>query len=37
MATYIDWYNRDRVNSNIEDPQSEQAYWELLPKVAQAA
>jgi putative transposase len=37
VATYIDWYNRERVHSSIEDRPPEQAYWELLPKIAQAA
>jgi len=37
MAQYIDWYNRERVHSSIEDRPPEQAYWELLPKMAQAA
>jgi putative transposase len=37
VATYIDWYNRERVHSSIEDRAPEQAYWELLPKIAQAA
>jgi putative transposase len=37
VATYIDWYNRERVHSRIEDRPPEQAYWELLPKIAQAA
>jgi putative transposase len=37
VATYIDWYNRERVHSSIEDRAPEQAYWELLPKIARAA
>jgi putative transposase len=37
MAQYTDWYNRERVHSSIEDRPPEQAYWELLPKMAQAA
>ena len=37
VATYIDWYNRERVHSSIEDRPPEQAYWELLPEIAQAA
>ena len=37
VATYIDWYNLERVHSSIEDRPPEQAYWELLPKIAQAA
>jgi putative transposase len=37
VATYIDWYNRERVHSSIEDRPPEQAYWDLLPKIAQAA
>ena len=37
VAQYVDWYNRERVHSSIEDRPPEQAYWELLPKVAQAA
>jgi len=37
VAQYIDWYNCERVHSSIEDRPPEQAYWELLPKIAQAA
>jgi putative transposase len=37
VATYIDWYNRERVHSSIEDRPPEQANGELLPKIAQAA
>jgi putative transposase len=37
VATYIDWYNRERVHSSIEDRPPGQAYWELLPEIAQAA
>ena len=37
VALYLDWYNRERVHSRIEDRTPEQAYWELLPKLAMAA
>ena len=37
VAQYIDWYNCERVHSSIEHRPPEQAYWELLPKIAQAA
>lgn len=37
VAQYIDWYNCERVHASIEDRPPEQAYWELLPKIAQAA
>ena len=37
VALYLDWYNRERVHSRIEDCTPEQAYWELLPKLAMAA
>jgi putative transposase len=33
VATYIDWYNRERVHSSIEDRPPEQAYWELIPRL----
>jgi len=37
VALYLDWYNRERVHSRIEDRTPEQAYWALLPKLAMAA
>ena len=37
LDTYIDWYNRERVHSRIEDRTPEQAYWALLPELAVAA
>ncbi len=37
VAMYLDWYNRERVHSNIEDRTPEQAYWASLPKLAMAA
>ena len=37
VAQYIDWYNCEWVHASIEDRPPEQAYWELLPKIAQAA
>ena len=37
VAQYIDWYNCERVHSSIEHRPPEQAFWELLPKIAQAA
>ena len=37
VALYLDWYNRERVHSRIEDCTPEQAYWALLPKLAMAA
>ena len=37
VAQYIDWYNCEWVHASIEDQPPEQAYWELLPKIAQAA
>ncbi len=37
VALYLDWYNRERVHSRIEDRAPEQAYWALLPKLAMAA
>ncbi|WP_410087709.1 IS3 family transposase [Variovorax sp. N23] len=37
LDTYIDWYNRERVHSRIEDRTSEQVYWALLPELAVAA
>ena len=37
VAQYIDWYNRERVHSRIEERTPEQAYWALLPKLAMAA
>ncbi len=37
LDTYIDWYNRERVHSRIEDRTPEQAYWALLPELAAAA
>ena len=37
VSAYIDWYNRERIHSSIEDRPPEQAYWELLPEIVQAA
>ena len=37
LDTYIDWYNRERVHSHIEERTPEQAYWALLPALAVAA
>ena len=37
VALYLDWYNRERGHSRIEDRTPEQAYWALLPKLAMAA
>lgn len=37
LDAYIDWYNRERVLSRIEDRTPEQAYWALLPELAVAA
>ena len=37
VAMYLDWYNRERVHSRIEDRTPEQAYWTSLPKLAMAA
>jgi putative transposase len=37
VAQYLDWYNRERVHSRIEDQTPEQAYWALLPNMAKAA
>ena len=37
LDAYIDWYNRERVHSRIEDRTPEQAYWALLPELAAAA
>lgn len=37
LDTYIDWYNRERVHSRIEERTPEQAYWALLPELAVAA
>jgi putative transposase len=37
LDTYIDWYNRERAHSRIEDRTPEQAYWALLPELAVAA
>ncbi len=37
LDAYIDWYNRERVHSRIEDRTPEQAYWALLPELAVAA
>ncbi len=37
VALYLDWYNRERVHSRVEERTPEQAYWALLPKLAMAA
>ena len=37
VALYLDWYNRERVHSRVEERTPEQAYWALLPNLAMAA
>jgi putative transposase len=37
VADYLHWYNTDRVHSSLDDVTPEQAYLNLLPKLAEAA
>ena len=37
LDDHIDWYNRERVHSRIDDRTPEQAYWALLPIMQAAA
>ena len=37
IAGYLDWYNKDRGHSAIEDQTPDEAYWALLPELKKAA
>ncbi len=37
MAEYIDWYNLKRAHSSVADLTPDQAYWQMLPSMQQAA
>ena len=37
IAGYLDWYNKDRAHSSIEDQTPDEAYWAGLPQLKEAA
>ena len=37
IAGYLDWYNKDRAHSSIEDQTPDEAYWAGLPELKEAA
>ena len=37
IADYLGWYNTDRAHSSLSDATPEEAYLDLLPKLAEAA
>lgn len=37
IAQFIDWYNTERPHSSLGDETPDQTYWELLPKLQEAA
>lgn len=37
IASYLDWYNQDRVHSSLADQTPDEAYWAQLPELKKAA
>jgi len=37
IGAYLDWYNKDRAHSSIDDQTPDEAYWALLPELKEAA
>ena len=37
IAGYLDWYNKGRAHSSVEDQTPDEAYWEGLPQLKEAA
>ena len=37
IGAYLDWYNKERVHSSIDDQTPDEAYWASLPKLKKAA
>ena len=37
IGAYLDWYNKDRAHSSIDDQTPDEAYWELMPELKKAA
>jgi len=37
IGAYLDWYNKDRAHSSIDDQTPDEAYWASLPELKKAA
>ena len=37
IGAYMDWYNKDRAHSSIDDQTPDEAYWASLPELKKAA
>lgn len=37
IEAYLDWYNKGRAHSSIDDQTPDEAYWALLPAIKEAA
>ena len=37
IAAYLDWYDKDRAHSSIDDQTPDEAYWASLPELKKAA
>ena len=37
IAGYLDWYNKGRAHSSIENQTPDEAYWAGLPQLKEAA
>ena len=37
IGLYLDWYNKSRAHSSIDDQTPDKAYWALLPALKKAA
>ena len=37
IGAYLDWYNKDRAHSSIDDQTPDEAYWASLPALKKAA
>ena len=37
ISAYLDWYNKERAHSSIDDQTPDEAYWASLPELKKAA